>query len=106
MAESSMRATGATLQSTQMDNTLLRERLLALLAGFFAVVAIVLAAVGLYGVLSYAVLRRTKEIGIRIALGARRSRVVRLVVSDIYLVIVFSLSSEIPLRFALTRFAP
>ncbi len=62
--------TGATLQSTQIDNTLLRERLLALLAGFFALVAIVLAAVGLYGVLSYSVLRRTKEIGIRIALGS------------------------------------
>jgi predicted permease len=99
-----LRVTGATLQSTQIDNTLLRERLLALLAGFFALVAMVLAAVGLYGVLSYSVLRRTKEIGIRIALGARQSRVVRLVVSDIYLVIVMGLAGGIAGGFALTRF--
>ena len=96
--------TGATLQSTQIDNTLLRERLLALLAGFFALVAIVLAAVGLYGVLSYSVLRRTKEIGIRIALGARQSKVVRLVVSDLYLVMAFGLACGIAGGFALTRF--
>jgi putative ABC transport system permease protein len=99
-----LRVTGATLQSTQIDNTLLRERLLALLAGFFALVAIVLAAVGLYGVLSYSVVRRTKEIGIRIALGARQTRVVRLVVSDIYLAIGFGLACGIAGGFALTRF--
>jgi putative ABC transport system permease protein len=99
-----LRVTGVTLQSTQIDNTLLRERLLALLAGFFALIAVVLAAVGLYGVLSYSVLRRTKEIGIRIALGARQSSVVRLVVSDIYLVIVFGLACGIAGGFALTRF--
>ena len=57
------------------------ERLLALLAGFFSVVALLLAAVGLYGVVNYAAVRRTREIGIRIALGARRASVVRLIVS-------------------------
>ena len=64
------------VESTLINNTLLRERLLALLAGFFAVVAVVLAAIGLYGVLSYSVVRRTKEIGYRVALGARQFGVV------------------------------
>jgi ABC-type antimicrobial peptide transport system permease subunit len=99
-----LRVTDVTLQSTRIDNTLLRERLLALLAGFFALVAVVLAAVGLYGVLSYSVVRRTKEIGIRIALGARQARVFRLLVSDIYLVIVVGLACGIAGGLALSRY--
>jgi ABC-type lipoprotein release transport system permease subunit len=69
------------LLESQIDNTLLSERLLALLAGFFSGVAVLLAAVGLYGVINYAAVRRTREIGIRIALGAGRASVVRLIVS-------------------------
>jgi putative ABC transport system permease protein len=93
-----------TLQSERINNTLLRERLLALLAGFFAIVALVLAAIGLYGVLSYSVVRRTKEIGIRVALGARQVGVVRLVVSDVVLVIAIGLGIGIAGGFALGRF--
>jgi putative ABC transport system permease protein len=70
-------------QATVVSRTLVRERLLALLSGFFAVVGLVLAAVGLYGVLSYSVVQRTREIGIRVALGARRSAVVSTVVADV-----------------------
>jgi ABC-type antimicrobial peptide transport system permease subunit len=76
------RATTVTSQAAAVRQTLLRERLLALLSGFFAVVGLVLAAVGLYGVLSYSVVERTREIGIRVALGARRSRVVRTVLAE------------------------
>jgi predicted permease len=61
-----------------------RERLLAMLALFFAVVALVLAGVGLYGVLHYSVLQRQREIGIRIAVGAQASVIARLVIVDVF----------------------
>jgi putative ABC transport system permease protein len=64
---------------TLIGDDLLPERLMATLSGFFGVLAGVLAAVGLYGVMSYMVARRRNEIGIRMALGARRSQVIALI---------------------------
>jgi ABC-type antimicrobial peptide transport system permease subunit len=58
---------------------LFQERLVARLAGFFALLALVLACVGLYGLLSYEVSRRTREMGIRVALGAQPASVLKLV---------------------------
>ena len=78
----SLRPTAFTLQATQVANTLLRERLMALLSSFFAAVGLLMAAVGLYGVLSYSVVRRTREIGIRMALGARSGALVIAIVRD------------------------
>jgi putative ABC transport system permease protein len=77
------RLTDVTLQSTLVDNHMVRDRALALLSAFFSLVAIVLVVVGLYGVLTYSVLQRTREIGIRLALGARPVRVAGLVLSDV-----------------------
>lgn len=54
-----------------------------MLSGFFALIGLVLAAVGLYGVLSYAVVQRTREIGIRVALGAQALRVMRTVLAEV-----------------------
>jgi len=68
--------------SGQIERALIRERLMATLAGGFGVLALVLASVGLYGLLAYTVARRTNEIGVRMALGAGRARVVQLVMSD------------------------
>jgi predicted permease len=71
----------------QVDAALVRERLLAILSGWFSALAILLAALGLYGVAAYTVNRRRAEIGLRMAIGATPARVVRLVVTRIAVVL-------------------
>jgi putative ABC transport system permease protein len=66
----------------QIRESLIRERLMATLSGFFGFLAVVLATVGLYGVISYIVARRTNEIGIRVALGAQRSDVIAMIMRE------------------------
>ena len=102
--DAALRVDEVTTQATLVDDTIVSERLLALLSGFFAVVALVLAAVGLYGVLSYAVARRTKEIGIRLALGARSAAVVRLVVGDVALLVASGLAGGVAVGLLLARY--
>ncbi len=69
-------------ESEQIDRLLFQERLVARLASFFGLLALVLACIGLYGLLSYEVARRTREIGIRMALGGRAKDVLRLVLQQ------------------------
>jgi ABC-type antimicrobial peptide transport system permease subunit len=69
-------------QNQQADRSLSQERLFATLSSFFSVLALVLACIGLYGVMSHAVTRRTNEIGIRMALGARAGHVTSLVMRE------------------------
>jgi len=79
----------------QLDMRLANERMLSFLATGFALLATVLAVVGLYGVLAFVVTRRTREIGIRMALGADRGRVVRLVLSEMLAVFVFGVAAGV-----------
>ena len=72
-----LRLSGVHTQQDFVDDQTIRERLLAMLASFFAAVALLLAGVGLYGVLDYSVFQRRREIGIRLAVGARASHIVR-----------------------------
>ena len=83
---------------------MLKERLLAVLAFFFAGVALVLAGVGLYGVLDYSVLQRRREIGIRIAIGARSGEIARRVTQDVFVMVVAGAASGVALGALAVRY--
>ena len=87
---------GVRTLTEQMDDSLVEERLVASLSGMFGALAVVLACVGLYGLMAYAVNRRTNEIGIRIALGARRIQVATMVLRETLLMVVIGLALGIP----------
>jgi putative ABC transport system permease protein len=79
--------TGIATLEQQVEMSLVRERMLALLATFFAALALILACIGLYGVMAYGVVRRTREIGIRIAIGARQGSVIWMLVRETLLLV-------------------
>jgi predicted permease len=101
---------GASVQKTttlteQVDASIVPERLIAAVSGFFGAVGALLAAIGLYGLLAYTVVRRTSEIGIRIALGATRGDVVRMVLRQALSLMWLGLCVGGPLAFGSRRLA-
>ncbi len=111
-AESTIRRAMQTLDSNlvldafrtmdeQIDNNLTAERVIALLASGFGVLAALMAAVGLYGVLAYSTTQRTSEIGIRMALGATRASVVRMVLFEVLWLAGISIAVTLPLSLLL-----
>ena len=89
--------------SSQVERTLRTERLVAQLLGAFAVLALALASVGLYGVLGYSVARRTSEIGLRLALGAPRGAVLRSVLRQSLVVVTIGSAVGVPASMLLSR---
>jgi predicted permease len=92
-------------QEMQVDEMLDRERLIAVLSGLFGVLATLLAATGLYGVMAYSVARRTKEIGIRMAVGASAGNVITLVLGETARLTAAGILIGLPIAFGLARFA-
>ncbi|HLN26135.1 MAG TPA: FtsX-like permease family protein, partial [Gemmataceae bacterium] len=86
-----------------IDTGLAGQRSMAYVAAFFAGLALLLAAIGLYGLMSYTVSRRTQEIGIRMALGGQRMAILRMVLSETFLVILSGLAVGLPCALSATR---
>ncbi len=87
----------------QLNDVLMQERLRATLSSFFGVLAVLLAGLGIFGVISYAVSRRTNEIGIRLALGAKPSNVQLMVLKETLLLTLVGVAIGVPVTLAATR---
>ena len=91
--------------TTYQEDATVTERLMATLSGFFGILAMIIATVGLYGVMSYMVTRRKVEIGVRMALGAKPSRVVRMVLAESGALVGAGVVAGLLLAFAASRYA-
>ncbi len=92
-------------QTQQIDELLLQERLFARLTGFLGTLALILVCVGLYGIISYSVARRTNEIGIRMALGAQRWSILGMVLREVLLLVGIGVTFGIAGSLATARLA-
>jgi putative ABC transport system permease protein len=92
-----------TTLGTQIDDSLANERTIALLASTFGILATLLAGIGLYGILAYSTAQRTREIGIRMALGAQRLSVVSLILREVLLLAGAAVAATVPVSILATR---
>lgn len=99
-----LRVSNITTQLDLVRDQTIRERLIAMLATFFAAVALLLAGIGLYAVLNYSVLQRRREIGIRMAIGSTRAGIVRIVTLDVFLMIALGGCAGVALGFGAARY--
>jgi putative ABC transport system permease protein len=103
-ARAEFRVSSIRSQQEIIDAQTIRERLLAMLGLFFAAVALILAGIGLYGVLNYSVLQRRREIGIRVAVGARGMAITRLVTRDVFAMVFVGILAGVALGIASARY--
>ena len=87
----------------QVNRTLVQERMMATLASGFGALALILACIGLYGLMAYSVARRTKELGIRMALGAQRRRVIAMVVKGAIRLVIVGIALGLPSAWLASR---
>ena len=95
--------TSVTTLDEQVSGSIARQRLVAQLSTFFGLLAVFLSCIGIYGLMSYLVSRRTNEIGIRMALGAERSNVRWLVMREILLLVAIGVAIGVPVTLAGSR---
>jgi ABC-type antimicrobial peptide transport system permease subunit len=88
----------------QLDETLLTDRLIALLSAGFGLLATILASIGLYGVMAFVVARRRKELGIRLALGAQPGLLIWMVMREVLVLLAMGLAVGIPSAMILGRY--
>ena len=101
--DTSLPVIGIDTMEQDVDKTLVQERLIAWLSGFFGTLAVLLACMGLYGVMSHTAARRTNEIGVRLALGARRTDVLWMVLRESWLLVAIGIAVGIPVALMLVR---
>jgi predicted permease len=92
-----------TTMNQQVQSTISQQRMMAMLSGFFGLLALTLSAIGLYGVLAYSVSRRTGEIGVRMALGADRSNILRMILGETGQLLGIGVIAGLGMSFAATR---
>jgi predicted permease len=103
-ADSRIPVTEVRTQEAVIDQTIGQERTFASLCTAFALLAVAIACVGLYGTMAYSVARRTNEIGLRMALGAERRRLIWMVLREVCAMAVVGLALGVPVALATTRF--
>src|SRR5262249_30024534 len=103
-ADSRIPVTDVRSQEAAIDQTIGQERTFATLCTAFALLAVAIACVGLYGTMAYSVARRTNEIGLRMALGAERRRLIWMVLREVLGMAMVGLAIGLPVAFATTRF--